>query len=124
MEKKLNVLLVDDSQIILSHLKEMLLDVKTVEVLNTATTIGEAKTLVEQHKPDLIILDIQLPDGNGILFLKVLKQQHPEIVVVILTNMADAFIKAAAEKYGADYFLDKAMDFAKIPQLLSEVKPK
>lgn len=121
MNKKINLLLVDDSALILTRLKMLLSDIKSIESLETASSLNEAKDLIERQKPDVIVLDIHLPDGNGILFLKCLKQRHPEIMIVMLTNLSDSFFKTAAEKYGADHFFDKSMEFEEIPKLLSEM---
>ena len=121
MVKNIHILLVDDSEVILSRLKTILSGEESIEAIETAVTVKEAKERIEKQKPDVIILDVKLPDGNGIIFLKQIKFMYPEIIVVILTNWSDSYFKSAAEKYGADYFLDKSMEFEKLPWLLTEL---
>ncbi len=116
---KINILLVDDSEIIISGLKKMLSDIKNINRIETAGTLAEATELVNRGEINTVILDINLPDGNGLNFLKWIKTNHPAVVVMMLSNMASDFHRRAAEKRGADHFFDKSTEFDIVHTLLN-----
>ncbi|MEZ4699415.1 MAG: response regulator transcription factor [Rhodothermales bacterium] len=66
---------------------------------------------------DVAILDIQMP-GSGIKALKHIRQHHPAVKVVILTNHADPFYYKVCMQAGATCFLDKSMEFDQLPGVL------
>ena len=69
----------------------------------------------------MAILDIDVPDGNGIELLEWIKKEYPAIIVIMFSNNADPFFRKAAENSGADYFLDKSMEFEGITQILKSI---
>ncbi len=124
MQNKLNILLVDDAEAIISHLKDMLSEVSGITIIGTAGTLPKAQQLVKCLPVDIIILDIQLPDGNGIDFLKWIKFAYPKIIVIMLSNLADDCHRAAARIAGAEYFFDKSLEFEQVAIVLSELANK
>ncbi len=118
MGTKINVLLVDDSELIISGLKEMLSDVKTINKIETAGTLAEAELVMNREEINTVVLDINLPDGNGLNFLKWIKANHPGVVVMMLSNMSSELYRRTAEQRGADHFFDKSNDFEIIHKLL------
>ena len=124
MKNKLNILLVDDSELIISHLKEMLFDINGVKIIDTAGTLPLAQLIVKTLSIDAIVLDIQLPDGNGIDFLKWVKFHYPKIIVIMLSNQADECHRAAARLAEAEYFFDKSMEFQQVGVVLDQLASK
>jgi DNA-binding NarL/FixJ family response regulator len=112
------VLLIDDSELIGSKVLDLLSTVEAVELLGQAKSVKEGLRACEEKKPDLVFLDINLPDGSGIGLLKELKDRQPYIRVIMLTNSADSFYRHKCAELKAEYFLDKTKDFDRIPQLL------
>jgi len=110
MEIKTNLLLVDDSEIITTGLKEVLCSIRNIEKIETAGTLAEAEEVITRREINTVILDIQLPDGSGLNFLKWIKNNHPRTIVMILSNMADDFHRNIAKKRGAHCFFDKSDD--------------
>lgn len=91
------VLLVDDHPMIGAAL-EMLLRDTSYEVIGRARSVAEANSLVGKHKPDLLLLDVNLPDGSGLDVLKRLPRSRSRPKVILLTaGMDDAQLLAAAE---------------------------
>jgi DNA-binding NarL/FixJ family response regulator len=121
MLSKLNVLLVDDSERIISHLNNMLNSVKGITIVGAAGTLPQAQKIIKGHNIDVITLDIQLPDGNGIDFLKWVKFKHPEITVIMLSNLVDDCHRAAAKNAGAEFYFDKSMEFEQVGTVLSKL---
>ncbi|HWY36964.1 MAG TPA: response regulator transcription factor [Bacteroidia bacterium] len=124
MKNKLNVLLVDDSELIISHLKNMLSNVNGITIAGSAGTLPTAQQMVKNHAIDAIVLDIQLPDGNGIDFSKWVRFTNPKITVIMLSNQADECHRAAARMAGAKYFFDKSHEFQQVSVVLSQLADK
>lgn len=119
--QKRNVLLVDDSLLITGHLKDMLADIEGIGHIDIAGTLPAAQALMKERAPDIVILDIQLPDGNGIDFLKWVKFIYPDTAVIMFSNLGDEVHRGAARNAGALYFFDKSYEFEKVHLALSEL---
>lgn len=91
------VLLVDDHPMIGAAL-EMLLRDTDFELLGRARSVAEANTKISKLKPDLLLLDVNLPDGSGIDVLnRLARSRHSPKVVLLTAGMDDAQHLAAAE---------------------------
>jgi DNA-binding NarL/FixJ family response regulator len=119
MKNKVNVLLVDDSKRILDQLLEMLSEVENVDAIQTAQDAPAALALMKTTDYDVVVLDIQLPDANGIDILKWIKHMKPDTRVIMFSNLSDDCHRAAARMAGADHFFDKSNEFEEIPRVLS-----
>jgi len=71
------------------------------------TTGEEALEQVEALSPELVFIDIRLPDGNGLELTRIIKAKHPETKVVILTNYDLPEYREAASHFKADHFILK-----------------
>jgi DNA-binding NarL/FixJ family response regulator len=76
-------------------------------VVVEAGSANEALHKVKTTSPDLIFIDIRLPDETGLELTKRIKIQHPKIIIVVLTSHDLPEYREAAKKYKADYFLWK-----------------
>ena len=106
----MRVLVVDDSAVIRSRLVPLLRDIQGVTEVDEAAGCGAAQEAVDRREPDLIILDIQMPDGNGIELLCTLRQQGVASSVIVFTNYPVAHYRDASLKAGALNFFDKSAD--------------
>lgn len=122
MGKQVTVLVMDDAAVVRSLLAAMLTEIDSVEHVIQAEDAASALHLVDQHKPDIAILDIKVPGAgltqNGIDVLRKVKQVHPTTKVIMLTNHATERYRRECQKAGADYFFDKSSEFE---QLLDRV---
>ena len=96
----------------------MLLSDLRVTVVGQAGTVAAALQQIPQLHPECVLLDIQLPDGDGISVLKAVKAMTPPPAVVMFTNYTDECYRQRCEVAGADFFLDKSKQFDEIPDLL------
>jgi DNA-binding NarL/FixJ family response regulator len=110
--------IVDDSVIVRMRLAEMLVTDADVTVVGQAGTVAAALREIPQLRPECVLLDIQLPDGDGISVLKAVKRMTPTPAVVMVTNYTDEYYRQRCEVAGADFFLDKSKQFDEIPGLL------
>ena len=110
--------IVDDSAIVRLRLAEMLVADADVTVVGQASTVAAALHEIPRLQPECVLLDIQLPDGDGISVLKAVKRMTPSPAVVMFTNYTDDYYRQRCEIAGADFFLDKSKQFDEIPRLL------
>ncbi len=117
-KKGKRILLVEDNEKILKGNKRML----SWEgyIVDTATTIEEARSCINANTPHIIILDIMLPDGNGLDFMKTLRKSTVSgIPILLLTGLVapEDMIKGLSE--GSDDYMTKPYDF---PVLLARIE--
>lgn len=102
---KPRVLVVDDEHLIRVWLEAHVGDAGfKVEVAEDATT---ARDSFRTHPPDAVLLDLKLPDGNGLDLLREFLEIDPDVVVIILSAHGDIAIAVDAVKLGAHHFLEK-----------------
>jgi DNA-binding NarL/FixJ family response regulator len=112
------ILIVDDSAIVRLRLAEMVQSVEHVAVVGQAQGATQGITALRELRPDLVILDIQMPDGDGVAVLEAAKQLDPAPTVMMLTNYVDDYQRLRCRAAGADFFLDKSKQFEEIPNIL------
>ena len=88
-------------------------------IVDIANTIADAKAIVSTYKYDLLILDLNLPDGNGEKFLTELRKKKVKIPVIILTANTNFDTKINNLNIGADDFLTKPV---KHEELVARIK--
>lgn len=103
---KIRLLIVDDHAVVRLGLRTLLADEPDLEVVAEASSAEEALRQVEQYRPDIAILDIQLPGRSGIEVCKDIRQQFPATRVVILTSHAgESFLEQAMRAGASGYVL-------------------
>ena len=116
----IRVLIADDQTLILDGIRVILDAQPDIQVVAVAETGAQAVRLTQEHRPDVVLLDIQLPDFSGIEVLKIIKREYPEIVVLILTTFdPDEYIFGAFEN-GADGYLLKDMTGDRLVNMVRE----
>jgi DNA-binding NarL/FixJ family response regulator len=119
---KLKVFISDDSATIRKRLVTMALDLPDIAVVGQAENAPGSLVAIRQTRPDVVILDIRMPGGNGIEVLREVKRLDPAPKVIMLTNYAHTQYRDICEEAGADFFLDKSTEFDKLPQALEQVR--
>jgi DNA-binding NarL/FixJ family response regulator len=115
------LLIVEDSPLIIKSIMELLEDVEGITSIESCGTYAEAISLLSTYNPAVVLLDINMPDKNGIVLLKYIKTFYPEITVIMVTNQNEDFYKNICLEIGAHYFLDKSNDFETLPKLVATV---
>src|SRR5512134_1975815 len=100
----IRVILADDHHIVRSGIRQLLESEADLRVLAEAGDGEEAQALIEKHKPDVAVLDIQMPKASGIEVTRWVRAHHPEVGVLILTAYDDdpyvmAVLQAGANGY-------------------------
>ena len=101
----MKVLIVDDDHDLCSLLSYKLK--KEAYSVNHVDRIAEAEKILKEDKPEVLILDNQLPDGLGISYIPILKKYQPDVLIILVTADPSFQNRHAALNRGADYFLNK-----------------
>jgi DNA-binding NarL/FixJ family response regulator len=118
-KRKVSILLVDDNKNFVNRMKNLLTEVDNISIIHTAFDFDEATLLLNQ-KPDLVVLDIQFPGGNGINLLKQIKNSTEESEVIMLSNHASEYYRRQCKALGALDFLDKTNEFELLPGMIKD----
>jgi len=108
--KKLRLLLVDDHKVVRLGLKTLLESEPDLEVVGEAGTVAEAIRLADQLQPNIILMDIRLPDQTGIAACRQIRQDWPDIQILMLTSFADEDLVMEAIEAGAAGYVLKQLD--------------
>ncbi len=109
-------LIIDDDDDLCLMLKSIILDV--VPIVQCAQSIATGKQVLAQFTPDVIFLDNNLPDGQGMQLIKEIKGKHPAAFIIFITAL-DSQRELAMEN-GIDIFLEKPFTYSAVHQALSE----
>lgn len=112
------VLIVDDSNQIRERLVTLLSESAHIRIIAQAANGLEAMAAFQRLKPDTVILDIHLPGNNGIEILKAIKARSAHTKVIMLTNHDDVQYRQQCRRLGADHFLNKALEFEKLVDVI------
>lgn len=104
----MKLVIVDDHPLVREGLKRVLAEYKTkIEIIGEASNVNELYTILETKKPDLIILDLELPGISGLEALKRLKTMYPETPVLIFSMHSEERFGVRVLKAGASGFITK-----------------
>ncbi|MCK4620378.1 MAG: response regulator transcription factor [Desulfobacterales bacterium] len=118
----LKTLIVDDSATFRKTFKEALCERFPFMLIEEALDATEALQKIKAFLPDLIFMDIRLPDESGLELTRRIKASHPEIVIIILTAYDLREYREAAYDGGADAFIPKSsLNLADIAALIKSV---
>jgi len=105
-ERRLRLLVVDDHEVVRQGLVALLDRRSGFEIVAQAGSVAESIALAALHQPDLVIMDVRLPDGSGIEACREIRAARPETRVVMLTSYPDEEAVLSAIIAGASgYFL-------------------
>jgi len=118
-----SILLVEDNEAIQQINKEML-EEEGGYCVRLAMNLAEARESYKQFAPNLIVLDIMLPDGSGLDFLRELRQAGSDIPVLLLTALSESSDEVMGIREGGDDYVAKPYDsevlFVRIEKLLNQ----
>jgi DNA-binding NarL/FixJ family response regulator len=85
----IRLLLVDDHPLVVTAMTAAFEDVPDIELVGTASTVEDAVAATGEHRPDVVLLDRRLPDGDGVAAIGRLLDAAPDVRVLVFTGAAD-----------------------------------
>ncbi len=116
----IRVLIVDDHAVVRIGLRSLLGHTSGFRVVGEAATVAEAISAADQARPDVVLMDVRLPDGSGVDACREIKKSHPEIRVVMLTSYSDEEAIVGAVMAGANGYLLKQADSDQLTRAIRE----
>ena len=116
----IRVLLVDDHAVVRLGLRSLLVNQPGFRVVGEAGTSAEAVAMARQARPDVVLMDVRLPDGSGIEACRKIKAEAPECRVVMLTSYSDEEAIVGAVMAGANGYLLKQADSERLIQAIRD----
>jgi DNA-binding NarL/FixJ family response regulator len=117
----IRVCLADDHLLVLSGIKSTLSESEDIDVVAATQRGDELLELVEEHLPDLVLLDVRISGMDGIECVRRIKADHPETKVVVLSEKEDMAIISASLNAGASAYIGKRINPRDLPSALLQI---
>jgi DNA-binding NarL/FixJ family response regulator len=115
----IKVFIADDSSEVRERIRMLLSELEKVEMIGEAENVQEAIENIRQKGPDVVILDIRMPGGNGIDVLREIEKNDQVPIIIMLTNYPHQQYRKKCMDAGADFFFDKSKEFEKVVEVLN-----
>jgi two-component system response regulator DevR len=116
----IRILIVDDHAVVRIGLKTVLTNATGFRVVGEAGTVAESITLAAQARPDVVLMDVRLPDGSGVEACRRIKADNPDTRVVMLTSYQDEEAIVGSVMAGASGYLLKQADAERLIQAIRD----
>lgn len=110
----MRILLVDDHEIVRQGIRALVETVEDFEVVGEAGTVEDAVKRVGLDSPDVVVLDVRLPDGSGVEACRDIRSRFPDVKVLMLTSFADEEALMSAIMAGASGFVLKKVNSSEL----------
>lgn len=117
----IKVLIADDQELIRQSLQIVLGIKEDISVIGTAGNGNEVIKLVQKEKPDVILMDVRMPEMDGVQCTRMIKERYPHIKIIILTTFDDDEFVFSALKYGASGYLLKGISMDELETAIRTV---
>jgi DNA-binding NarL/FixJ family response regulator len=120
----IRVVIADDQHLFAEGLKHVLQGASAggIQVVGTASNGAEAVELATRHDPDLILMDIRMPEMDGVEATEIIHREHPEVKILVLTTFDDDDLAYRALQCGANGFVLKNIEPEDLVQAVQAVK--
>ncbi|WLI91368.1 response regulator transcription factor [Massilia sp. R2A-15] len=117
----IRIVIADDHELIREGVKKIIRSSADLRIVGEAADLARTLALVAQHQPDVVVLDISLPEHDGLEGLAELRRQFPEQKVVMLSMYAEERYAVSALRAGAAGYITKAMAAEELVKAIRQV---
>jgi two-component system, NarL family, nitrate/nitrite response regulator NarL len=121
-DTKTRIMLVDDHPLFLEGVRERLLRSERIEIVGQATSAAEALARLESLAPDVVLLDISLPDMDGLTLISRIRRENIQVKVAVLTMHSEKEYVLQALRAGAQGYLLKSSPSSELLQALEALQ--
>ncbi|HLT18242.1 MAG TPA: response regulator transcription factor [Thermomicrobiales bacterium] len=121
MRRGVSVLLVDDHVLFRQALRHLLETEQDIRVVGEASDGSQVEQLVEEERPDVVVMDISMPAIDGIVATQILREKYPSLGIIVLTMFAEDSQVIRAIRAGADGYLLKNIESGKVVDAIRAV---
>ena len=121
MRRGISVLLVDDHVLFRQALRHLLETEQDIRIVGEASDGSQVEQLVDEERPDVVVMDISMPAIDGIAATKILRDKYPSLGIIILTMFAEDSQVIRAIRAGADGYLLKNIESSKVVDAIRAV---
>lgn len=118
---KIRVVIVDDHKLFRNGLSFILREIEDVEIIGEASNGKEFLTLLQESKPDLVLMDIKMPEMDGIEASKIALQQYPDLNILVLSMFDDEQYYNSMIDIGVRGFILKDADSSELKTAVNKV---
>ncbi len=119
--KPIRLVIVDDSELVRMGLRTLLTPEASIQLVGEAATVAQAVSVIVAAKPDVVLMDIRLPDGTGFNACRRVLAQHPALRVLFLTSVVDDKLVDEAIHSGGVGYLLKEINVRGLIQAIADV---
>ncbi len=105
------LLIIEDSVSIAYRLMHLLKEINNLQILGAVRNGTSGYKRIKNDKPDIVVLDLQLPGTHGLKVLELMAEEKQSSYVIVLTNNSNLYFKDRSFKLGAKEFYDKTVQF-------------
>jgi DNA-binding NarL/FixJ family response regulator len=118
--RRLKLLLADDHALMFEAISLALENEPDLEIVGCAETGSQVLPLVQQTRPDLVVLDLKMPGMDGLTCIKLLRERFPKVATAVLSGIDSDEAIEAALRAGANAFISKSVDPAALADALRQ----
>jgi DNA-binding NarL/FixJ family response regulator len=118
----MRVLIADDSALLRERIRGLISEIEGIELVAEAANAQAALEATRRLRPDVVILDIRMPEGNGMKVLARVKDEPSPPIVIMLTAFPYPQYRRKCMETGADYFFDKTTEFERVTSTLERLR--
>lgn len=117
----MKVFIAEHLEYVRERLVNIVSEIKGIEIIGQAQKSIEATNSILKLKPDLVILDLQMPEGDAIDVIRKITKGRLAPIVIVLTDYPFLQYQRICTDVGADFFFDKSIEVEKITQVLKKL---
>jgi DNA-binding NarL/FixJ family response regulator len=121
MRRGISVLLVDDHVLFRQALRHLLETEQDIRIVGEASDGSQVEQLVEEQRPDVVVMDISMPAIDGIAATQILRDKYPSLGIIVLTMFAEDSQVIRAIRAGADGYLLKNIESGRVVDAIRAV---
>ena len=120
----IRTMIVDDERLARQEIKRLLESFSEIEVIAESGVVDEALDIIEKEKPDLLLLDIQMPGKNGFELMTKIRGHNPSIIGIYMTGDPDRFLPRLKEEQNRHQvdFICKPFSLSELSMVLSKLQ--